>query len=316
MTEPRLVPVFIGGCGRSGTTLLGSILGAHRDCVCTPESPFKTDVLRRFDLAPEHAGARLEFVLRNRRFQLWGLDPDALRTQAAQLDGSYATLLDWLVRQYAEHVDRPAARLWIDHTPENARFAATLGELFSAAKFVHIVRDGRGVAASILPLDWGPNTIDQAARWWLDAVGYGLAAESWGGAQQRTLRVRYEDLVLDAETTVRRLCDFLQLDFQPDMLKADGFKVPGYSTKQHSLVGTAPQSGRVAAWECELTTRQIEIFESVAGEMLRLLGYAPRFGLRARKATRSENVLMRMRDMYSAKLVNRIRLRQRKTRSS
>lgn len=38
--------IFIGGCSRSGTTLLGAMLGAHSDIICSPESHFKIDVLR------------------------------------------------------------------------------------------------------------------------------------------------------------------------------------------------------------------------------------------------------------------------------
>ena len=33
-----MIPVFIGGCPRSGTTLLGAMLGAHRDVICPPEA--------------------------------------------------------------------------------------------------------------------------------------------------------------------------------------------------------------------------------------------------------------------------------------
>lgn len=33
--------IFIGGCPRSGTTMLGSMLGAGKNCFVTPESQFK-----------------------------------------------------------------------------------------------------------------------------------------------------------------------------------------------------------------------------------------------------------------------------------
>jgi hypothetical protein len=39
------------------------------------------------------------------------------------------------------------------------------------------------------------------------------------------------------------------------------------------------------AWEKKLTPRQIEIFESQTMDLLSYLGYEPKFGLRARKAS-------------------------------
>ncbi len=308
-------PVFIGGCGRSGTTLLGSLLGAHSDCLCVPESPFKTDVLRFFDHKTVPSCEILAAILKTRRFKLWGLDRAALETCASQLDVHYPAGLLWLVGKYGESVGKPAAGLWVDHTPANVRSAMTLAELFPDAKFIHIVRDGRGVAASILPLDWGPNSIDSAAQWWTDAVAYGLAAESWGGSQ-RIIRVRYEELVQHPEPTVNKLCTFLGLEFQPNMLRADGFKLPGYTTKQHSLIGSAPQPSRADAWERTLTLRQIEIFESIAGELLRYMGFPLKFGLNARKPTQAEKWMFALREIYSEKLVNKVRLRRRRAIAS
>ena len=311
MHYAEISPVFIGGCGRSGTTLLGAILGAHRECLCVPESPFKTDLLRFHNPDSGDVRSLLSAILSTRRFRLWGLDDGQLRRDLSELELTYPEALLWLVRQYGQHAGKPDSRVWVDHTPSNVRSAVTLTELFPSAKFIHIVRDGRGVASSILPLDWGPNSIDGAARWWVDSLAFGLAAETWGGSR-RVLRVRYEDLVLDCESQVRALCAFLNLDFQPGMLHADGFKVPSYTTNQHGLVGSKPQSTRVQAWERALTRRQIEIFESIAGEMLRFLGYELKFGRSARGATRAEKWLSAIRELYSQKLVNMIRLRRRK----
>ena len=315
MSGPEMTPVFIGGCGRSGTTLLGSVLGAHSDCLCVPESPFKTDILRFYDPATTDSRRMLAAILETRRFKLWGLDSATLARDLDETIQSYPQGLLWLVAKYGECVGKPMPRVWVDHTPANVRSAVTLSELFPHAKYIHLVRDGRGVASSILPLDWGPNTIDGVAEWWTESVAYGLAAESWGGVQ-RIARVRYEDLVSNFEATLRTLCSFLGLDFQPAMLNANGFKVPGYTTSQHSLVGSVPQASRVNAWQRSLTERQIEIFEAIAGELLRYLGYELKYGLKARKATRAEKWFFAIQELYSKKLVNKVRLGRRRAIAS
>ena len=40
---------------------------------------------------------------------------------------------------------------------------------------------------------------------------------------------------------VKKLCTFLELDFQPQMVKGGGFKPPAYTSRQHVLVGKAPE---------------------------------------------------------------------------
>ena len=71
--------IFIGGCSRSGTTLLGSMLGAHSDCITTPESHFKTSVLRGrsadiFNLDSKEA---LSKISRQWRFKVWDVKIDS-----------------------------------------------------------------------------------------------------------------------------------------------------------------------------------------------------------------------------------------------
>jgi hypothetical protein len=281
------------------------MLGAHPDCICTPESEFMTDVLR----VSADPGARLASIVADERFLPWEGDLDALRQELATHGGDYAESLLRIVRRYAASVGREGARVWIDHTPLNARVAATLLEMFPAARFIHIVRDGRAVAASVLPLTWGPNTVERSAHWWIELVAFGLALESWG--RERVMRVRYEDLVGDPESTVRSLSAFTGLSFDPVMLRADGFRPPPDPVKQHALIGQPPRRDRARAWTTALTPRQIEIVEFVAGDLLRYLGYDVQFGLKARPPSMFEHWSGAIRERLSYFLISRWRNRRR-----
>jgi hypothetical protein len=303
--------VFIGGCSRSGTTLLGAMIGAHTQCICTPESQFKIDVLRHFrEKKKEEVNIETarKMIQDHPRYRvLWGgvADSDALIGIS-----SYEDLILWFVRKYAEKEGRPHAAYWVDHSPTNIKHAKTLLELFPKSKFIHIIRDGRAVAASIMLLDWGPNTIDKTAYSWKSRVSHYLSAES-SLKNDQMLRVRYEDLIRSPETTLRDICSFLDIEYQPQMIRGSGFKVPRYQDKQHALIGKEPDKKRINAWEKTLTPRQIEIFESIARELLLSLGYDLRYEGRARKMNIFEHVVSGIQEVYAGKVINRFRHRKR-----
>lgn len=270
-----MVPVFIGGCPRSGTTLLGAMLGAHGRILSLPESPF-IGALAAAETLPEgglrnpaaiHAAIRAEY-----KFHFWQLEPAQLEASVAAPASSYAALIDAYVRAYASNETAGAITHWIDHTPENICHARRLADAFSTARFVHLLRDGRAVAASWLPLNWGPNAILPLAGRWTDFVAQGLAAEAALG--ERIRRVHYEELVTEPEVVLRRLSDWLGVPFEPAMLGGGGFEVPAYSRNQHDLIGRPADPTRLDRWKRRLRPREVELFEHVTGDLLPNLGYA------------------------------------------
>lgn len=278
-TPQSMRPIFIGGCQRSGTTLLGALLGGAAETVTVPEAPFKLGALQR----GARPGARLADVVTyigaQDRYQIWGAAPTAdLLARIPSENGSEApahtlgrTALDLVIRAYAEEQGAGDAQWWVDHTPENLHQAMRLRAAYPEARFVHVVRDGRAATASVLKLDWGPHDVLAASRWWVEAVAHGLAAEAALGA----VRVRYEDLVRDPDHTLQTLCAQIGVLFSAGMTEGQGFEVPTYTQGQHRLVGGRPDPSRIDAWRSALTEREIALFERKAGGLLALLGYAP-----------------------------------------
>lgn len=300
--------IFIGGCSRSGTTLLGAMIGGHTNCICSPESHFKIDVLRALarETIPPTPAAMLALTKRHWRFKIWELELEAPTTFDTQTETPYADLLGWIVTQYAHQQNKPDAHIWVDHTPENLGYASSLMQLYPHAKMIHIVRDGRAVAASIMPLDWGPNSIIKAARWWMRLTSFGLAAETTFGPEC-VMRVKYEDIVLEPEATMRAICTFLNIDFQPEMLQATGFNPPSYTTKQHKLVGSRPNPSVVTRWEQKLTHRQVEIFENLTRDFLFYLGYPLRYGLKAKGPSIVEIQLGKVNELFRGEILNKFK---------
>ncbi len=306
-------PIFVCGCPRSGTTLLGAMLGAHSECIAVPETQFLLDALGAVDrgeiVATEEAV--LAWIRRHPRFRTWGLETSpSLASSSTEDPLAVARAMRGLSQRWAERQGKPECHRWVDHTPTHARHGSVLRRLFPRARFVHLVRDGRGVAASLAPLDWGPGNPIDAARWWAEQVAHGLALESAVG--EPVLRVRFEDLLASPHQILQQICAHVELDHQPSMERADGFSPPRTSRRQHALVGSPPDASRAGAWRSGLSRREVEIFESQASDLLQHLGYEPLFGTRARRPTRSERLRFAAHELIRQRLSNPIRRRLRR----
>lgn len=308
-------PIFIGGCGRSGTTLLGAMLGSHPRYLATPEAKFNVaayleSLQARGTLDTSLALAKIKA---HWSFRILGVELASVATVEPASAAAYADVVRAIVEQYGRRVGKVRPDVWIDHTPDNILSTQPLFDLYPDAKVIHMVRDGRAVAASVMKLDWGPNTVDTAARWWIQSLAHGFAAEL-GHAGERVMRVRYEDLVQNPAGTLQTLCTFLEIDYHPAMLQGAGFQAPVFTSQGHELVGSRPDPSRIGAWRSTLHARQIEIFESIAGAMLRHLDYDLVTQGHARAMTGAEEMRTIAIELYR-QTANRLHRRQRIARA-
>ncbi|MCH7768387.1 MAG: sulfotransferase, partial [Nitrospinae bacterium] len=153
--------------------MLGAMLGAHSNGLCVPEMRFKFSALRRWEW--DNTGVNtlsvLKWLQNHWRFKIWELDIDLCSVIPNEV--TYREFIELIVKLYGEKAGKPTPKFWIDHTPVNIMYAWTIFNVFPDAKMVHIVRDGRAVAASVMPLDWGPNEIHRAAQFWVRGIAYG-----------------------------------------------------------------------------------------------------------------------------------------------
>ncbi|KUG23936.1 sulfotransferase domain superfamily [hydrocarbon metagenome] len=266
--------VFIGGCPRSGTTMLGSILGSADDCVVTPESQFKHTIQTTLEVDWNCGISKQVFLsaLRNNfRFKLWDIPVPESDLADILNQHDYRMILLSLVDCYANIQGKQEWTFWIDHTPENIKHPLVLLNIFPEAKFIHIVRDPRAVAASVLPLDWGPFSARQAAFMWVRQISYGQALERM--YPDKCIRVYYEDILVEPEKTIQNVCNFCGINFKITMLKGEGYNVPVYSKKQHALVGSWPEKSRLNAWQENLDIWQVAQIEGIVADLMILMGY-------------------------------------------
>lgn len=271
-------PLFIGGCDRSGTTMLGDMLGATPQSFATPESQWIHQLapllhLKAFS-SPREA---VDWLRTEFRFAVWDLNDygDELES-AIQLDDP-ARSVQAILQCYLQHnlPEKRNAPVWVDHTPDNMYFYPVLRSLFPDARYIHIVRDGRAVFQSIRDLDWGPNNAYMGTRFWSKRLEQAISVEM--AEADNCLRVRYEDLLRDPTTEVQRICTFADLPFEPAMLNGGGLILPAFTRGQHKLVGKPPDPSRLDAWRTRLSQREVEDFEAwpATRRYMQVFGYTP-----------------------------------------
>lgn len=284
-----LMRIFIGGCDRSGTTLLGSMIGSAENLLCMPEGQFIAELSTPADCLSDADAARIKKAIQfHKRFRLWGKDLTSF-FNADHKTCTYAEIIDELARAYGRKIGRTDISGWIDHSPNNVKHFYRLSMAIPDAKFLHVFRDGRAVANSWMPLDWGPNDPAELANVWLQNLAFGFAA---GRVlpPDRLLHIRYEELIAEPARVMREVADFLGIPYSEKLLETNGLEVLEYIKIIHALVGKRLDTDRSTAWQKTFGRRNIELFEFNAGDMLEYLGYKRFVDYKIRPPTVSERI--------------------------
>jgi hypothetical protein len=278
---------FVVGVPRSGTTLLRLQLDSHPALAMGPETGFGVVASRpgAGELGPADLLAALIELDTWPDLRLDG--PDARRILERVEPWSLGNGLRALYAALAAREGKPR---WGDKTPAHSACMPALAAAFPEARFIHIIRDGRDVAASVrgLPFAPGDGSIEAIAGDWRDRIT--VAREHAAGVAHYR-EVRYERLVTDPEAVLRELCDFLELDFDDAMLHAhdraagvlarlperrpEGGAVATRAERsaRHAHLRHPPDPSRAGRWRDALTTDEVARFEAVAGGLLSELGY-------------------------------------------
>jgi Sulfotransferase family len=237
-TQP---PIVIGGCARSGTTLLLSVLSCHS---------------RIF--AIEKETNTLATAKRNR-------EPGTFRPRPLKLDR--------LARQLEKAKARApsSCHRWCEKSPKNVlSFGAILEAFGKNVRLIHMVRDGRDVVTSIHPGSPGRFWVTKD-RWVLD-VSVGLAFAD----HPQVLTVKYEDLTHNYPAAIATICDFLDEEVEPSF-----FAYPDAATIKTSGAWLSPalpvHSESIERWKAPQYTAVIDDFmrDLRAVQLLQRLGYLP-----------------------------------------
>ncbi|MGH7967634.1 MAG: sulfotransferase family protein [Limisphaerales bacterium] len=291
--------LFLGGCPKSGTTLLLSLLDSHPQLIVLPEETAYLQERRDYAaLDGYHAKLRRLLEQTNLRLLAHGrFEPprEASSTDARDYTGfdferfgslanafinqswmNDSLLLSELIRAYAIVLGSDWRRCvrWVEKTPGNEIFCGVLRELFPDSRLIQLVRDPRAVFAS------------RKRRLLHERVSYTKAhrlVRQWNQCARQIPRlldcpnqflvVRYEDLVSKPQSVLQQICRFAGLDFSPALLKPTraGTDWHGNSSFRQNFhaVDTTP----VDKWRDYLTEQEVWWIELHCRRGMELAGY-------------------------------------------
>jgi hypothetical protein len=218
--------IFVVGCSRSGTTLLQVLLASHPEIKSFPETNFFWSSV---------GGSRRRILAR--LGLTTGLEPGVIRDTLDLLDDgrgeeyevpSFFFTFRSAVSKYKDILDseakREGKRGWLEKTPLHLFRIEFIEPYIENASFVHIVRDGRDVVASIrhrakeYPDEFG----------WQKDPSYGI--DLWNQSLQESLRhvgkrnhvfTTYKRITERTKKEMRRLAGSLDIEYDSRMEEGD-----------------------------------------------------------------------------------------------
>lgn len=225
MAFKSTVPIFLVGCPRSGTTLLQSLLSAHPQIASFPESKFFQCLL------PAENSRRRQLGIIAHQLKPWletYFKNDIKRPEMLH----YFPKLP-LMRLYTQQffkilsilADEQGKSLVLEKTPQHIFYLETITYYFPNSPVIHLIRKGQDVVASLYeathqyPQYWdGVWELEKCIDWWNQTC---QISQQYAHHPNHIL-VSYEQLVQNPETVLQKLCNFLEIDYSPEMIKNYG----------------------------------------------------------------------------------------------
>lgn len=285
--------VFILGNPRSGTSLFRLMLNSHSMINATPECGFLHWWYKKYadwDSSCVTSNRLDEYISdleSSKRIEDWKMDYAQLKEKIVQENpDNYAKLGEIVYVFYGEQKGKKA-KVIADKNNYYINHFNDLNEIWPDAKYILVIRDGRDVACSYLNIEtlvtnspYKPKLstdIKTIAKEWLTNNQNVLSfLESLNNNQ--FMVIRYEDFVTNSELYLTKVCNFLGLNFESNMLnyyiknaKEQDEPLSSLDWKKKTL--EKPDKDNIGKYKMELEKQSIEEFNTTATDLLQKFNY-------------------------------------------
>lgn len=267
-------PIFIVGCPRSGTTLLASRLDQHSQIAVTPESHF-FEILSNYWLIkakyPLTKRGIGDFLLKSRMKDLQ-IDIDVFMKLFIHTAQDYINIFDICMTLYRQNAQK---KYWCEKSPQHLKYLKYIYHYYPHAKVICILRDGRDVALSLSRAPWRERNLAISSMEWNEYVDLYLKAKSMF-SKENFFDIKFETLVQNPGQSLKSVCHFLQIDFEPNMLAIPEEKpnlIPLWEMKWKENVMKPFDRKITGKWEDQATEFQKKLMHSIMQTNLQKLKY-------------------------------------------
>jgi hypothetical protein len=271
-------PVFVGGCPRSGTTLLRTMLNTHPGLAMPHETRFLIAGWERRavfgDLSdPQNRRRVAKWIAGRPKSRLYRLELEPEELTAA-LEAAAPTIGSVLGAPFALFAERQGKQRWGDKRPSHAQNLDAIFAMFPDAQFVNMIRDPRAAVASVRKIGWYGGDLAAGAALWLRSV---RAVDRWRPrlAPDQLFELQYEELVHEPGRSLERIAAFLGLapeGVETMMRFHESSDVPTDGTF-HPRMASPVTTDAVRAWEAALTSEEVAFVEHVLRAEMRRYDY-------------------------------------------
>jgi len=272
-------PVFVLGCGRSGTKFLyHTLLSAGGFAVYYAESnAFNLLGLRFGNLASRRNRRQLlDAYFTSKLFHRTGLEPKEIEEHVMEDCRNAGDFLRIVMEAIARE---QGVERWAECTPLHLLYLPLIKQVIPDALVVHIIRDGRDVTASLYRIGWiRPLPWDRArafvvpAIFWRWVVSKGRRYGRALGADY--MEVHYEDLVQNPRDTLARIGEFIAHDLDYDRIQQVGLGSVHNPNSSFRGDGKEAEANTIGRWKRMFTPSQVRDLECSIGDLLADTGYA------------------------------------------
>lgn len=275
-------PFFVVSSGRTGTTLLASILDRHPEVLVPPEQFVISNAIIKYRLLNYLEWLDLVSIIvgefaRSKATMNWDLKVNDLIEELAALpksERSLGRILDTLFRAYGTQ-HGAEFRIWGDKSPLSTDYMDLIYPVFPDAKYLGLVRDGRDVIASIYKKNPDAD-VPYATKKWNHAIAMQEKLRKKLGPDQFK-QVRYEDLVREPQKVMPEICQFLGVPFDAKILETqdDYLEKLGAvgDTEAFRNVANPINPNSIGKWKQGLSEKQLKDLMPLIEGNLKALGY-------------------------------------------
>jgi hypothetical protein len=277
---------YIVGIGRSGSTLLTTMLNANSEVKAIPEIPITIFFANRYkyiqgknQLLEIGAKSYLSIYQKMRPEDLVDLGAEKIDFQDCEYR-SYHAFLSKVFEHFTIAGKSGNTKLIIDKNPYYTFHYRRLKKLSPNPKFIVLTRDYRAniLSRKSKSLNKPSNVAFNAFRWRI--FHKKLAKFQHNGD---CLITRYEDLVQNQVAELTRICQFLNINYESATIGSrivdnvsttiEDEKTKEFASEHFQGLTKPVYQDRLEAWKSELTAEEIKLSELICGELGLIYGY-------------------------------------------